>query len=173
MDKGIGGLLGVGGLLATALILRSISGSPPPQQAIAQPDAVGGDETISCDLADARYGFRNIYAARVKRRADHLAKTFNPEQLNQLREGKYQTLLVVETLHGAYDGQSGKDREQLPESHQWLNNHTMGLEQFPRQSVENDLIFDITAIGYALDGGDFNEPNVSVLSWVGGRCGNE
>ncbi|NEQ98249.1 MAG: hypothetical protein F6K30_16275 [Cyanothece sp. SIO2G6] len=65
------------------------------------------------------------------------------------------------------------NRKPLPDDHQWLKTHTQGHAQFPRQSVENDLIFDITAIGYALDNGDTQTPNVSSLKWVGGRCGED
>ena len=79
MDKGIGGILGVGGVIGAALILRGLSGGPQPQQAIAQPDTgIGGDEMVSCDLADARYGYRNLMASRIKRRADYLAENFEP-----------------------------------------------------------------------------------------------
>ncbi|NEQ98839.1 MAG: hypothetical protein F6K30_19315 [Cyanothece sp. SIO2G6] len=131
MDKGIGGFLAVGGLVGSALVLRGLSGGgSTPTPAIANQQNVGGSETITCDLADARYGYRNLYPSRIQRRADYLASNLDRSQLIELREQKYHTLLTIETVYGAYDGNAGMNRKPLPDDHQWLKTHTQGHAQF-------------------------------------------
>ena len=175
MDKSIGGFLGTAGLIGLAFLLRGLSGGSGPNPAVANTqNALGGDEVISCDLADARYGYRVLYNARIRRRADYLAMSFDAGQLKELREQKYQTLLMLETQFKAYDGNAGVERSPLPDGYEWLEILTEGADGvFPRQAVENDLIFDITAIGFALDSGQTDVSNVSSLKWVGGRCGDQ